>query len=110
MFRVLSCLAVEHDLRLVVLAGIVCFLASIAAVSLFHRAKATIRAVIGLGHGLNLPVSAEGVETTEQMNFLKHESCDEVQGFLFGRPQPIEAYAALVGREPAPAKQILRAG
>src|ERR1700738_1660276 len=41
MFRVLSCLAVEHDLRLVVLAGIVCFLASTAAASLFHRAKAT---------------------------------------------------------------------
>src|SRR5262245_4147322 len=41
MFRVLSCLTGEHDLRLVVLAGIVCFLASLAAVSLFHRAKAT---------------------------------------------------------------------
>jgi len=41
MFRVLSCLTVEHDLRLVVLAGIVCFLASTAAVSLFHRATAT---------------------------------------------------------------------
>jgi NO-binding membrane sensor protein with MHYT domain len=40
MFRVLSCLTVEHDLRLVVLAGVVCFLASVAAVSLFHRAKA----------------------------------------------------------------------
>src|SRR5438105_2520089 len=41
MFRVLSCLAGEHDLRLVVLAGIVCFLASLAAVNLFHRARAT---------------------------------------------------------------------
>src|SRR5438105_427078 len=41
MFRVLTCLAGEHDWRLVVLAGIVCFLASLAAVSLFHRARAT---------------------------------------------------------------------
>src|SRR5262249_5161887 len=41
MFRVFSCLTGEHDLRLVVLAGIVCFLASVAAVSLFHRARAT---------------------------------------------------------------------
>ena len=41
MFRVLSCLSGEHDWRLVVLAGLVCFLASLVAVSLFHRACAT---------------------------------------------------------------------
>src|SRR5262245_45311449 len=41
MFRVLSCLATEHDLRLVVLAGVVCFLASLSAISLFNRARAT---------------------------------------------------------------------
>ena len=41
MFRVLTCLAGEHDLRLVVLAGIVCFLASVTAINLFHRACST---------------------------------------------------------------------
>ena len=41
MFRVFSCLTAEHDLRLVGLAGIVCFLASLAAINLFHRATAT---------------------------------------------------------------------
>jgi diguanylate cyclase (GGDEF)-like protein len=41
MFRVFSCLIVEHDLRLVALAGVVCFLASLAAINLFHRAGAT---------------------------------------------------------------------
>src|SRR5712691_3288606 len=41
MFRVFSCLTGEHDLRLVVLAGIVCLLASLVAISLFHRARAT---------------------------------------------------------------------
>src|SRR5947209_7648477 len=41
MFRVLTCLATEHDLRLVVLAGVVCFLASLSAISLFNRARAT---------------------------------------------------------------------
>src|SRR4051794_37120759 len=41
MFRVLTCLTGEHDLRLVALAGVICFLASCAAVSLLHRAVAT---------------------------------------------------------------------
>jgi len=41
MFRVFSCLTAEHDLRLVGLAGLVCFLASLAAINLFHRAVAT---------------------------------------------------------------------
>ena len=40
MFRVFSCLTVEHDWRLVLLAGLVCFVASIVAVSIFHRAIA----------------------------------------------------------------------
>src|ERR1700752_2230129 len=40
MFRVLSCLGGEHDLRLVVLAGCVCFLASVVAINLFRRASA----------------------------------------------------------------------
>src|SRR5215469_5994240 len=41
MLRVLTCLTTEHDWRLVVLAGFVCFFASIAAVNLFHRARLT---------------------------------------------------------------------
>jgi NO-binding membrane sensor protein with MHYT domain/signal transduction histidine kinase len=41
MFRVLTCLTAEHDWRLVVLAGVVCFLGSITAINLFHRARAT---------------------------------------------------------------------
>jgi EAL domain-containing protein (putative c-di-GMP-specific phosphodiesterase class I) len=61
------------------------------------QSDAIVRAVIGLGHGLNLPVVAEGVETRDQNAFLARESCDEVQGFLIGRPAPIETYAELVG-------------
>ncbi len=56
-----------------------------------------IRAVIGLGRGLGLPVLAEGVETEAQLAFLANESCDEVQGYLIGRPMPIDEYAALIG-------------
>jgi len=63
------------------------------------QSAAIIRAVIGLGRGLALPVIAEGVETMEQMSFLERENCSEVQGFLVGRPAPIEQYAELVGHE-----------
>jgi len=61
------------------------------------QSQAIIRAVIGLAHGLALPVLAEGVETREQMEFLMREHCDEIQGYLIGRPQPIEDYSAIVG-------------
>jgi EAL domain-containing protein (putative c-di-GMP-specific phosphodiesterase class I) len=62
------------------------------------QSVAIIRAVIGLARGLKLPVLAEGVETNEQLAFLMRESCDEIQGFLVGRPLPIEDYAALTGQ------------
>jgi diguanylate cyclase (GGDEF)-like protein len=62
------------------------------------QSAAIVRAVISLARGLNLPVLAEGVETEDQLAFLGREACDEVQGYLVGRPGPIEQYAELVGR------------
>ena len=64
------------------------------------QSAAIIRAVIGLGRGLGLPVIAEGVETETQLAFLSGEACDEVQGYLLGRPQAIDHYAEFVGRSP----------
>jgi diguanylate cyclase (GGDEF)-like protein/PAS domain S-box-containing protein len=62
------------------------------------QSAAIVRAVIGLGRGLDLPVVAEGVETQEQLDFLCREACNEVQGYFLGRPEPIEHYAEMVGR------------
>lgn len=54
------------------------------------RATAIVRAVLSLGRSLDIPVTAEGVETAEQLEFLRGESCAEVQGYAIGRPAPLE--------------------
>ena len=47
---------------------------------------AIVKAVISLGHQLKLNVIAEGVETTQQLDFLRNNECDEIQGYLFSKP------------------------
>jgi diguanylate cyclase (GGDEF)-like protein len=63
------------------------------------QSAAIVTAVIGLARGLDLPVLAEGVETEYQRAFLSRESCDEMQGYLIGRPCPIDDFADMLGRE-----------
>ncbi|WJH37452.1 EAL domain-containing protein [Paenibacillus sp. CC-CFT747] len=51
---------------------------------------AIVQAIIVLAHSLNLDVTAEGVETSEQLEFLKNQQCNEIQGYLIGKPMSAE--------------------
>jgi diguanylate cyclase (GGDEF)-like protein len=64
---------------------------------------ALVMAIITLAHNLRLKVVAEGVETEEQLRFLRLMKCDEWQGFLFSRPITAEKFSELLaGRGTAP--------
>jgi len=78
------------------------------------NAASIIRSIVALGRSLGLRVTAEGVETEEQMNFLTELGCDELQGFYLGRPAPADLAAAkvlkltnrrLAAREETPARR-----
>nr|WP_238243204.1 EAL domain-containing protein [Methylobacterium iners] len=63
------------------------------------QAAAIVRAVMGLGRGLALPVLAEGVETQGELAFLMNEGCQEAQGYLMGKPALISHFAHVVDEE-----------
>jgi EAL domain-containing protein (putative c-di-GMP-specific phosphodiesterase class I) len=64
----------------------------IAEIEVSAHAETIIRAIVQLGHNLGKVVLAEGVETEAQLAFLRHADCDQVQGFLLGRPQPADLF------------------
>jgi len=64
---------------------------------------AVSRAIIAMAHSLRLRVVAEGVETVEQLDFLRREGCDLIQGYLFSRPVPAEEVPALLAAPLLPA-------
>jgi EAL domain-containing protein (putative c-di-GMP-specific phosphodiesterase class I) len=66
--------------------------------------SAIVRAIIVVGQELSLDVTAEGVETAEQVEFLKTHGCGRAQGFLFARPMPASELHALFPQGALPAK------
>jgi diguanylate cyclase len=62
-----------------------------------HHDATIVSAVISMGRNLNQRVIAEGVETREQLLFLRAEQCEEGQGYYFGRPVSAGEFAALLG-------------
>lgn len=70
------------------------------AAALDHSASAknVLRAIVKLGHGLGMTVTAEGIETRRQLSLLRDIGCDLAQGYLLGRPAPLGDLAAIILR------------
>ncbi len=64
-----------------------------------EHAAAIVHSIVALAHSLDLAVVAEGVETREQLEFLRAEDCDTIQGFLFSRALPPESFARVLERD-----------
>ena len=64
------------------------------------QSLAILRSVIGLGRSLGIAVTAEGVETADQMRLLILEGCNSAQGYLIGKPKEAAAYAELIANPP----------
>lgn len=64
------------------------------------NSAAIARAVLAMAHSLNLQVIAEGVETREQLTFLRDNGCDAAQGYYFSRPLRLEQFSELMASPP----------
>jgi diguanylate cyclase (GGDEF)-like protein len=63
-----------------------------------NHAGAIVKTIVSMAHNLNMKVLAEGVETKEQLQFLKSQDCDEAQGFLFSPPIPDIEFSRLLAK------------
>ena len=66
-----------------------------------RQAGEIVRAILRMSHAMGIRVNAEGVEQPGQMQLLRDEGCDEVQGYLFGRPVSADEFTTLLERRVA---------
>jgi len=74
------------------------------------ESRAIIGAVVALGRALSIPVLAEGVETQAQLDALRKAGCDEIQGYLIGRPAPIGQQRHVTARQADAVHRLEAAG
>ncbi|WP_054000130.1 EAL domain-containing protein [Ahrensia marina] len=55
-----------------------------------ERSQSLVKSILSLASNMGMKVTAEGVETSEQLDLLVKSNCDEVQGYLLGKPQPLD--------------------
>jgi len=65
-----------------------------------QEGRSIVEAIVGLGRALSLTITAEGVETPEQLAQLRAFACDEAQGYYLGKPMPTTALMALMEHRP----------
>lgn len=69
------------------------------SITMNHNNAAIVTSVIDMAHRLNLKVTAEGVETEEQFVLLKQRQCDNMQGYLFSKPLPVNEFEKILTQD-----------
>ncbi len=78
-----------------------------------RKSAAIIQATVALAHGLGMRILAEGVETVDQLDYLRSAGCDEVQGFYFSRAIPVAHMTRMLAqpqRLPVPVPRLRKKG
>lgn len=65
-----------------------------------EHSRTIVNAIVALAHGLGLHITAEGVETPEQAEYLVRQGCDVLQGYLFAKPMPLAQFQDLLASSP----------
>lgn len=73
----------------------------VAQIETSASARSVVHFITLAGTTMHVPVAAKGVETTGQLAYLREQGCDVIQGYLVGRPAPIESFSLVTGNAPS---------